>query len=165
MRDISDSDLFEASDKQALETDHNDMIYLAQQLEKAARAGDAEAFLRLAELTVDRLISHMRDEHSAIELISEASAQKYSTFNQKIEVQGLTILSLLEHKQDRQTLLGCAEELKRIIEREILISNKRKKPMPFGSFLNKRIIEREILISNKRKKPMPFGSSLEPDPC
>ena len=132
MRDTSDSDLLEASEKQALEADHNDMIYLAHQLGETARANNAEEFIRLAELTVDRLISHMRDEHTAIELISEASAQKYSTFNQKIEVQGLTILSLLEHKKDSQTLLGCAEELKRIVEREILVSNKRKKTSRFG---------------------------------
>jgi hypothetical protein len=133
MRDISNSDLLDTSEKRALDTDHDDMIYLANQLGEAARVHNIELFLRLAESTVDRLISHMRDEHSVIELISEISAKKYSKLNQAIEVQGLTILSLLEHKQDPKTLQGCAEELRRIIEREILISNKKKREVQFQS--------------------------------
>lgn len=79
-----------------LASDHHDLLCLVNQLGDALDRMDTARFIRLAESIVDRLIAHMQEETSVLVRDSNQAVHEYNTINRAIELQGLTLLSILE---------------------------------------------------------------------
>ncbi|NKD76310.1 hypothetical protein HEQ60_00775 [Haematospirillum sp. H1815] len=106
----------------SLETDHGDLLNLVSQLDDALGRSDTARFTRLSESIVDRLISHMREEGSALGHQSYQAAREYQKINRAIELQGLTLLSMLDRDTSPRVLRQCAEGFRKIVEKEISAS-------------------------------------------
>ncbi|NKD54145.1 MULTISPECIES: hypothetical protein [unclassified Haematospirillum] len=104
------------------ETDHGDLLKLVSQLDDALGRSDTARFTHPSESIVDRLISHMREEGSALLYQSYQAAREYQKINRAIELQGLTILSILERNTLPGVLRQCADGFRNIIEKEISVS-------------------------------------------
>ncbi|NKD84724.1 hypothetical protein HEQ63_00765 [Haematospirillum jordaniae] len=121
--------MFSSNEKQSCphegwspETDHGDLLNLVFQLDDALGRSDTARFTRLSESIVDRLISHMREEGSALGHQSYQAACEYQKINRAIELQGLTLLSMLERDTSPRVLRQCAEGFRKIVEKEISAS-------------------------------------------
>lgn len=100
------------------ETDQGDLLKLVSQLDDALGRSDIERFTHPSESIFDRLISHMREEGSALLYQSHQAAGEYQKINRAIELQGLTILSILERNTLPGVLRQCADGFRKIIEKK-----------------------------------------------